>query len=138
MTTNILRRHLFRIDHHSENFSSESSDRKIISKLTVTFLLSSVMLLTERQAAQAQVAGGNLGNLGIPTASERFLDTGKQQLEREIQILQAPPSSTEVLQIHQEAQPQNDWLQLEDPRLHSRLHSRLHPQELSIPAATDE
>jgi hypothetical protein len=69
-----------------------------------------ILLGTERSASAA------LGNLGIPTASERFLEAGRRNLEREIQNLQRPAvAPAEVLRVKET--PQLDRLDLEDPRL---------------------
>lgn len=108
MTPNTTQRHPFRRDRYSPRPTIFS--QKLVSQIATLLLLSAVILLGTERSTLA-----TLGNLGIPTASERFLEAGRRNLEREIQNLQRPDApSAEVLRVKEVPQ---DRLDLEDPRL---------------------
>lgn len=99
-----------------------------ICKATLVVLSTIVTLLvTDLKPVQAQSA---FGNFGIPTPSQRFLEAGRAQLEREIRILQTLPAAPPLLTIDRDVYIQDDLLQLEDPQFHS---GNLPSGEIDLP-----
>jgi hypothetical protein len=116
MMVNVLRDDLCPFDCHIS--SSKKLDPKAASRGKFSLLLpiSIFLLMGYQSAAQAQ---DSLGNLGIPTSSERFFEAGTERFEREIQNLQERSRATEnILHIHADVQTPEDLLRLEDPRIH--------------------
>ncbi|MBD3883985.1 hypothetical protein IFO70_19720 [Phormidium tenue FACHB-886] len=77
-----------------------------------------LLLLDYRSIAQAQASHNFLGNLGVPSSSERFFEAGRESFERKIQRLQEPSSMSEELLNNSEAvEIRQDLLRLEDPHV---------------------
>jgi hypothetical protein len=100
--------------------SNRSISKIIIYKLVSTLLpvIPILLLLNHPSLAQTQTSHTSLGNLGVPSSSERFFGAGRENVEREVRHLQEQPTSSEqLLDTSQAAQIRQVLLRFEDSHM---------------------